>query len=137
MRAVGVLAFEHESNGRDSIFSRSWNRVSFTFFTALSRNATLTARAWIPFSYREENPDLLRYVGYGDVTFTYQPSNKRWFFDLSGRYRAIETQFSYRLNKKSNQYIGVQWFSGYAETLIDYQRVNHMLRIGLMIKPDQ
>ena len=42
------LIIEHESNGRDSIWSRSWNKVSLSANIMLSRNLMVHGKLWIP-----------------------------------------------------------------------------------------
>ncbi|HSM63505.1 MAG TPA: phospholipase A, partial [Gillisia sp.] len=61
------LKFEHESNGRDSLDSRSWNRITGAFHTPLGRRTILSVKAWVPFAYTENHPDILDYVGLGEV----------------------------------------------------------------------
>ena len=40
LAGIATLSFEHESNGRDSIFSRSWNRLSLGYTTNIFKNTT-------------------------------------------------------------------------------------------------
>lgn len=42
------LLIEHESNGKDSIWSRSWNKISFMGALAVDRNVELQFKTWIP-----------------------------------------------------------------------------------------
>lgn len=47
-KAVGLvmLQYEHESNGRDSIWSRSWNRISLLGQIFFSRNWSMEVKLW-------------------------------------------------------------------------------------------
>ena len=49
-RFIGKLTFqiEHESNGRDSIQSRSWNRVTFGANIIVDANLSVHGKVWIP-----------------------------------------------------------------------------------------
>ncbi len=141
-RGIAALTVEHESNGRDSIFSRSWNRVILHYTAPLSHQSILLLHVWIPFLVAAENADLLKFTGYGEANFHYLSNNKRFTVDITGRKGwswdrrgSLETQLSYRLSQKGNQYIGLQWFRGYNETLIMYNQRIQMIRLGLIIKP--
>ena len=83
---VGVLLFqvEHESNGRDSIWNRSVNKVSFTALYSVNRNLNLQFKVWVPFWTAKENKDINRYAGYWHVAANYQTPNRR--FSFSGVY---------------------------------------------------
>lgn len=144
-KLVGVsVAFEHESNGRDSIYSRSWNRLAINWTIEASKRSRLYINLWIPFQYEGDNPDLLNYVGRLEASYQWKTLNKRLVFDITARkgnkldWRgSLQTQLSYRLNKNENQYITLQWFTGYAESLVDYKEKTQMLRLGIMIKPSK
>ena len=53
------LIVEHESNGRDSIQSRSWNRISLAGSALLTRNLLVHAKYWIPIIDSGNNLDIL------------------------------------------------------------------------------
>ncbi len=141
LSAVAIL-IEHESNGRDSIYSRNWNRLRFNYVTLMNHSTTMTFSAWLPFSYKVDNPDLIKYVGYGEVALNWKTKNKRLFFDIIARKGAswswkgsVQSQFSYRFAKNINVYLVLQCFTGYAESLINYTVYTNMIRIGLIMKP--
>ena len=56
-----ILQLEHESNGRDSIESRSWNRLSLGADLLVSNNLLVHAKVWIP--YVDGDRYLNLYVG--------------------------------------------------------------------------
>ncbi|WP_165798541.1 phospholipase A [Chitinophaga costaii] len=139
-----TASLEHESNGRDSIFSRSWNRISFGWHTYLTQKLQLSLDLWIPFGYKDDNPDLLHYEGFGQVSLSYMIKDDKWFADITFRKGDqwnwkgyVQGQVSYRLFAKSNEYIMLQWYEGYAESLIEYQRRTDMVRIGLLLRPNK
>lgn len=71
-RLVGIanLMYEHESNGRDSIFSRSWNKISLEYAARIDAKTKARIQVWLPFGYQEGNPDILDYVGLGEVNLS-------------------------------------------------------------------
>jgi phospholipase A1 len=136
--------FEHESNGRDSIASRSWNRVSLSYHTPLKNNFMLTVKGWIPFQYEEDNPDILDYVGLGEAKLEYTIIPEKLVADITLRKGlkdwngAASTRLLYKLfNNSGNQYLMLEWFVGHAENLIDYTKYTSMIRLGYVIKSTQ
>ncbi|MCI9845520.1 phospholipase A [Flavobacterium pectinovorum] len=139
----GVLSYgiEHESNGRDSIYSRSFNAVSIGFTRIYSQKLFITIKAWIPFLI-DNNPSLPRYIGYAEGQLQWISLRDRLFFDVTIRKGAdwdfkgsFNAAISYKLTKKANQLITLQWWQGYSESLIDFKSEQGMLRIGFIIKP--
>lgn len=142
-RFFGALIFslEHESNGRDSIYSRSLNTVSVGFTRIFSPKLIVSVKAWIPFLI-DNNPSLPKYIGYGEGQLQWVINKDRLFFDLTVRKGAdwdfkgsINTGISYRLTKNANQLVTLQWWQGYSESLIDFKSERGMLRVGFILKP--
>lgn len=138
---LAELKFEHESNGRDSLDSRSWNRITGAFHTPLGRRTILSVKAWVPFAYTENHPDILDYVGLGEVKVEQTIINNRLIADLTirkglkGLKGAASTRILYKLfNNSGNQYVMLEWFAGYSESLIDYNQYTSMVRLGYVIK---
>jgi phospholipase A1 len=143
-RFIGVLqlAIEHESNGRDSIQSRSWNRISFGGDIMVTPSIILHGKIWIPIVDGENNKDLLKYVGLCQGGIEYNSPNKRfgasimitkrktWKLDFN-----TVVELNYRIFHSSNQYFFVQYYNGYGENLLDYNEFHSRLRVGLVIKP--
>lgn len=136
-----TLGIEHESNGRDSIYSRSINTASIGFTRIFSPKLILSLKVWIPFLI-DNNPSLPRYIGYGEGHLQCVLNKDRLFFDVTVRKGAdwdfkgsINTGISYRLTKSANQLITLQWWQGYSESLLDFKSERGMLRIGFIIKP--
>ncbi len=145
LKGFGTLDFEHESNGRDSIYSRSWNRISLKYSTNISSKTILTIKGWFPFGYKSGNPELLDYVGLGEVTASHDfilnklsaeikvRKGLKWDFKGMVRSRLYYRPFKH----SSNQYIMLEWFAGYTENLINYDQFTSMVRIGYVIKTNE
>jgi len=145
-RLIGLLEFkmEHESNGKDSIASRNWNRLSLAYNTAISKKMILRVKGWIPFTYKETNPDILDYVGLGEAKLEYTIIPEKLVADITLRKGlkdwngAASTRLLYKLfNNSGNQYLMLEWFAGYAENLFDYNKYTSMIRLGYVIKSTQ
>ncbi|MBU2945460.1 phospholipase A [Zobellia uliginosa] len=141
----GSLVFEHESNGRDSIYSRSWNRISAQYSRLLSPKTMLHVRGWIPFGYKSGNPDLIDYVGLGEIKLSHDIIQDKLIFEvkvrkgLSNDFKGmVRTRLHYSPFKHpSNQYFMIEWFAGHAENLIDYEEYKSMIRVGYVIKSNE
>lgn len=143
-RVVGKasLLIEHESNGRDSIFSRSWNKISLCGSIYLSPQFMVHAKYWIPIVDGINNKDILRYCGMYQSGIQISSRDKKfglavtlvkrkgWNFN----YNTI-VELNYRLFKKDNQYLFLQYYNGYGENLLDYNKYHSRLRLGIVIKP--
>jgi len=146
LKGIGTLAFEHESNGRDSIFSRTWNRLSLEYTTSVYKNTIAGLKVWAPFAYREGNPDLLEYVGLGELNVSHIIKPDKWIidfrlrkglnFEAKGSLRS-RLYFNPFKNNVSNQYIMLEWFLGHAEGLLNYQQSQSMIRIGYVIRTNE
>ncbi len=143
-RYVGkvTLMLEHESNGRDGIESRSWNKVSLAGNVFIDPNFMVHGKIWIPIIDGQNNQDILYYSGIYQVGTTYTTPNKRFGFALTMvkrkgwnfKYNTI-WEVNYRLFKDENQFLFLQYYNGYGENLLDYNQYHSRLRIGLVIKP--
>lgn len=143
-RYVGkvTLMIEHESNGRDGIESRSWNKVSLAGNIFIDPNFMVHGKAWIPIIDGQNNQDILYYNGIYQVGTTYTTPNKRFGFALTMvkrkgwnlKYNTI-WEVNYRIFKDENQFLFLQYYNGYGENLLDYNQYHSRLRIGLVIKP--
>lgn len=141
-RFIGKLIFqiEHESNGRDSIESRSWNRITFGANILIDANLSVHGKVWIPIIDGENNKDILDYCGIYQVGTSYQSNRfgasvvlvKRRGWNLN--YNTI-VELSYKLANNQNQYLFLQYYNGYGEGLLDYNKFHSQLRVGIVIKP--
>ena len=143
-RYVGKLTMlvEHESNGRDSIQSRSWNRISFCGSVLVNKNLMVHAKYWIPIVDGENNKDILDYKGIFQGGFVYTTDNKRWSFGLTWvKRKGWNLNFNsiwdltWKISKKSNLDLFVQYYNGYGESLLDYNKFHSRLRAGIVFKP--
>lgn len=119
------LSFNHQSNGRTDTLSRSWNRIIGTFGVE-RENLALFADLWyrIPESAdKDDNPDITDYYGHGGLRALY-----RWrenSFSAMIRGNVSTGKGAVQLAWTSPPILGplrgyVQFFSGYGESMIDY-----------------
>jgi phospholipase A1/A2 len=131
------LGLVHQSNGRADPLSRSWNRI-YAQFGFERGNFALLARPWyrIKEDYSDDNnPDINRYMGYGDVTAIYKRDGQE--FTLLARlntgtgYGAAEGTWSFPIHVRLKGY--VKLFTGYGETMIDYNWRQSSIGVGVLL----
>jgi len=137
--ALWDLGFVHESNGRSDLFSdnisRSWNRiygnVVFNF-----GNVGVALEAW----YRipeddddDDNPDIHQYRGYGQIRAAWTPNRNTFtaMYRPGTKEDGFELTWSYPLNDHIRIYS--KYYSGYGESLIDYDHRVERIGIGFAI----
>lgn len=133
------IGLVHQSNGRQDPLSRSWNRI-YAQFGFERGGFGLTIRPW--YRIREDwtndnNPDITTFVGRGDIVATYQKGGHNLslllrsnvdFWNLRG---AVQLDWSFPLYRELKGY--VQVFSGYGESLIDYNHNQTTLGAGFLL----
>jgi len=137
-----IFGLNHQSNGQGGSLSRSWNRI---YVRAIFHKfgAIFNCRAWyrIPEHQKtsiddtsgDDNPDILDYMGYGDVEIIYP--YKDILYKALIRYNpatnkgALELTYSKPISK--NLFLYGQYFSGYGESLIDYDKSVDKIGIGI------
>ncbi|MEJ0003336.1 MAG: phospholipase A [Pararobbsia sp.] len=143
---LGVQAgIEHESNGRDGSDSRSINtifvRPTLTWNNVLGNRLVVSPKFYY-YLEKSENPDIARYRGYTDLLIKYgNPDGLELATTLrkgssNGR-GSIDAQLTYPMQKLFGAgfggYVWLGGFSGYGETLIDYNRRTNAVRLGFSI----
>lgn len=139
-RGIAAISVEHESNGEGGDDSRCWNFVSLSCSYFISNNFSTQLKAWYGWTLKE-NPDLHKYKGYGLVALNYRTKNNRFWASFvinpCKGFRAYNTQLevNFKISTKLNQYFFVQWYNGYAESLLEYDKYSSMVRAGICLKP--
>ena len=138
----GILLIEHESNGRDGLESRSWNRITLGGSVFIDPSFMVFGKVWVPIIDGENNRDILDYCGIYQMGVSFKSTNDRFGCSVimtkrkgwNLNYNTI-VEFNYRLFKNHNQFLFLQYYNGYGENLLDYNKFHSRLRIGLVIKP--
>lgn len=138
-RMLNIAAI-HESNGRENPLSRSWNRIYLEGGWELGDAYTVIARPWwkIPEGQHSDNPDISRYLGYGDLTLRWDPldSNHSASVLLRNNLRSdnkgyIKLNYFYQISDHIKWYMMLS--SGYGESLLDYNQSQSLLGFGLAV----
>jgi len=141
------LGFNHQSNGRSVPLSRSWNRlVANVGMENEEGNFNLLLKTWyrIPEDeHNDDNPDITRYMGYGELWGTFYWQKQRFAVMLRNNFRqdnlgAVQLDwsvpFSLFYDKFSDKCsIYFQYFNGYGESLLDYNKSINRISVGFML----
>jgi phospholipase A1 len=129
----------HQSNGRGGNLERSWNRVYLNGIFA-NDNWMISLEPWYAFhdsSMTAHNPDISNYLGYGRELITYKFKGQelslqaRNVFESVFRRGAVQLDWSFPLTSHLKGY--VQWFSGYGQSLIEYNHYTNSAGIGIAL----
>lgn len=143
------LALNHQSNGQSLPLSRSWNRVYLMGAAEKELGGDsrleLQGRVWQRLkesSGNDDNPDIADFIGRAELTGFWQ-INRVHSLGLTLRHSLrSEARGSARLEwMKTSTSIAdsaslryhVQLFSGYGDSLIDYNRRRNVLSVGLSL----
>lgn len=136
-----IFGIVHQSNGRGGELSRSWNRIYASFIIERG-NLALAFKPW----YRiqedaddDDNRDITDFLGHGEIRAVYK--YKEHVFSVMSRNNiesgfdngAIELSWSFPLFNYPYVKGYVQYFTGYGESLIDYNNYVNKIGIGLSL----
>ncbi len=138
LKGIVALSLEHESNGRDSLESRSWNYATLSGTYFFNYNFSAQLKVWYG-ALSDDNADLYDYRGYGLLALKYRSTNDRLTASfvlnpIKNFSFNTQAELSYQINKRANQSLFLQWYNGYGESLLEYNEYTSMVRIGICIK---
>lgn len=137
LRMVGA-GFVHQSNGQSRPESRSWNRV-YAMAGMEWGKLTVIPRVWMrAFDQKgddDDNPDINKYMGYGDLKVQYRFNDKQNVYSVlrynpKSGHGAVEAAYTFPIKGKLKGV--VRGFHGYGESLIDYNHKQNGIGFGLM-----
>ena len=128
----------HESNGRDGSKSRSWNRA-YVQGDLVYGDLTISPRVWSVIGEKNDNKEILNYIGHGDLRLSYKLNDQIFSLMLRNNLHFDKTnkgaaELSYMFPIFSSGVYGyLQYFTGYGESLIDYDRHTDKVGLGFVI----
>lgn len=138
MLNLGVV---HQSNGRSNPTSRSWNRMYLEGGWELTDRLSLMVRPWwrIPES-KDDNPDIEKYMGYGDVAIRWEDLQRKNAATLTLRNNLRSDNRGYAeidLQRQvlNNPYLKLHLMAstGYGASLLDYNHDQTVLGFGISL----
>lgn len=136
------FGFVHQSNGQSEPLSRSWNRVyAAAAFERDQIGLLVKMNKRLSESLSEDdNPDLTQFLGTTELQLSWLPGaasasltrRMNWQDFSKGSW---QLDLTYPLNRQQPDglRLHLQLFSGYAETLLDYNHRQNSIGLGLML----
>lgn len=151
LRLMGIdaseiaVGFSHQSNGQSGTLSRSWNRL-YANVTWEAGNFVFGFKPW--YRIREDdkdsildpkgddNPDIEKYMGHFEFRTTYRSENHEVTMMLRNNLRsenrgAVQLDWTFPIWRGLKGH--AQYFNGYGESLIDYDRNVERIGFGLLL----
>lgn len=133
---VGIT---HESNGQSELLSRSWNRAFMRFGLEQDRWAMMFM-PWVRFSENvedDDNPDIEDYVGKAEFRLYHKRESHMYAI-------VVRNNFDTDINRGSIEFNVVfpfegrlkgmlQYFNGYGESLLDYDKKLRRISLGIVL----
>ncbi len=138
---VNAFGFAHQSNGQGGVLSRSWNRLYANFDIARG-NFVVSLKPWyrIPEDSKDDdNPDITDYLGHGELRTAYKWGRNTFSMmlrnNLESGFSKGAVQFGWSFPLWEYKYLKgyIQYFSGYGESLIDYDHYVNRLGVGISL----
>jgi phospholipase A1 len=138
MLQVGVA---HQSNGQSDPLSRSWNRITTGVgFEHGDFSLLLRDNQRIHIQGNDDNPDLVDYIGRSEVSMAWSPGTSTLGLSWRTSFKSLSRgslQLDWTYPVFADQPAGLRWyvqlFSGYGETLLDYNQRQTSLGLGLTL----
>jgi phospholipase A1 len=128
----------HQSNGQSLPRSRGWNRLyvqaGLEHDFGNEQRLAILPRYWKRLGgggIDDDNPDILHYLGHGDVELRYYHGHGMLSAIVRSRSQQLDLAVPLRALNVKNANLHLQYFHGYGESLIDYNQGHTTLGIGL------
>lgn len=141
------IGFNHQSNGQNGLKSRSWNRLyASVIFSDVDSLYYLKAWYRIPEDEKtfaldpegDDNPDITDFVGRAEFGYAFKVGKAtlmtlvRNNLSFSQNRGSVELNATYPLNDRYEWLI--QYFNGYGDSLIDYNRHQQRISVGIQLR---
>jgi phospholipase A1 len=131
------LGMVHQSNGQTSTLSRSWNRL-YAELGMERDNLAVTARYWKRLDNSKsdnDNIDIIDYMGHGDVRVSYRNDGHEFSAtvrrNFSKSHGSVQAGWAFPVKANLKGYL--QLFSGYGQSLIDYNYSQKSIGGGFLV----
>lgn len=139
--SANMLGIVHQSNGQGGTLSRSWNRVYASFIFDRG-NFALAFKPWYRLpesSSDDDNPDITDYLGHAEFYAAYKHKSHVFSAMLRNNIEsefergAVQLSWSFPLWEYPYLKGYIQYFSGYGESMIDYNQYVNRIGVGFIL----
>ncbi|HEY0202164.1 MAG TPA: phospholipase A [Burkholderiaceae bacterium] len=140
------LGLVHQSNGQSLPLSRSWNRAYLMAGVEKGNTWNVNARIWRRFAEnpdQDDNPGISNYIGRGELQLGWNPDSVNTLNLTLRDSFGHTTRGSARLewlralgkatDERSGLRLHLQLFTGYGDSLIDYNKSRTVFSVGLSL----
>lgn len=141
------LGLVHQSNGQSLPFSRSWNRIYLMAGAEHAGGFTLQGRVWDRLdedAAKDDNPGISKFVGRAELAGAWTHANGNrlqltWRNNLRDlRHGSLRAEWLVPIETFTKSNFGsvnlhTQVFTGYGDSLIDYNRRRTVLSLGVSL----
>lgn len=129
----------HQSNGYGNSLERSWNRMYLEIISSKG-SWMLSIKPWVVFhdsSMQNHNANITNFLGYGQLLVAYKYYHQVFslqmhsLIECGGRRATGEFTWGFPITSYLNGYIQV--FSGYGQSLIEYNHRTNSAGIGVAL----
>lgn len=127
------VGYMHQSNGQIQLLSRSWDRI-YARGTLSGGDFLVTLAAWarMPELGRDDNPEILKYMGLGEILFQKNFEEHSIEVEMAvAEFSNIEISYSYPWKD------GFRWFASYrggtSHSLIEFDRASSRIALGVTL----
>jgi phospholipase A1 len=144
----GGMGIVHQSNGQSLPYSRSWNRVYLMAGAEHSGGLSLEGRIWRRLKEdpaSDDNPEISDYVGRAEATaawkttggqrlaFTWRSTLRRMDRGSARLQWMVPVKSPFTHDQFGSLQLHTQLFTGYGDSLLDYNRRRTVLSLGLSL----
>ncbi len=145
LQFIQFVPLNHQSNGQSEPLSRSWNRTMVNFGFEKG-NFDVVLKGWYRWpesAENDDNPSISSYLGYGELWAGYHGKACGMAYNLG---LMLRNNLRFDDENRSTVQIGIdstlvgplnwyiQYFTGYGETLIDYNHYTNRIGLGVKIQ---
>ncbi len=126
----------HQSNGFGNSLERSWNRL-YLEAIASTDNWVVSFKPWYVISTNSNNNNIAEYLGYGRILVAYKFHRQVFsirahnLIEGGARHATAEVSWSFPITPYIKGY--VQIFSGYGQSLIEYNHRTNSVGVGVAL----
>jgi len=143
-----IIPYEHKSNGRDGEESRSIDRGFLEAQASIGEKLNLGIREKVGYFYAvsNKNKDIKRYIGNFETELFAQIKSQHGYLgheklsfagEWTNKFYWYKIELSFRIfTTKIRPHVYVQYYNGYGEFLLNYNKKSNALRAGLIFNPE-